>query len=438
MRISDADSEQLAELIDTVTAAMKAAGERMGRIEGRLDHFDEANRKAGIEFKSRMDGIESESKRLPQGRFRGSAPYSRTAADRPDPSTLDHAGFSDFGEFVITVAETARGVSDDRLGNLIRTKELGAGTGSAGGFLIPEAFSAALLERILTEAAQIRPRAFVLPRDEAAPDAPVDMPVTDVSGTHGRLGGIEMEWVKSGGEKPETEPALASIRLEPNELAGFLVVEDKLLRNTPVLEPWLMRVFSEAVAYMTESAYFAGSGAGQPRGVLGHPATIVVPRNAAGMVTYRDAVDMISVGVISPNSIWLASQSVMPELLTMTLTGTAGEEPIWLVDRQGIAMAPLTLMGRPIFFPDYLPQLGVEGDLALCDFWWYAIKDGGPSGGLVLESTKSHGDLFRKNKTALRIVMATDGQPMLSTPITKPDTTTYSPFVVLGDTGAGS
>ncbi|HUX14909.1 MAG TPA: phage major capsid protein [Phycisphaerae bacterium] len=363
-----------------------------------------------------VERLNAHERALEQLGIRGQRPM--LADPRGADLGLDRGGFADFGELLRTIRFEP---SDPRLPDL-ETRALSATAGASGGFLVPSEFSEQLLG-LITQEAVIRPRARVVPSSADHPDASVDMPCLDYSGSKGTLAGVQMHWTGEGSAKTETEPAFASIKLDPRELSGYCVVTDKLLRNSGA-GPILGSLFVEAIVRTSEATFFAGNGVGKPLGILGHAATINVVRGGAGIV-YEDLIAMLAALKPGSRAIWLASQSTLPDLLSLRLAAGTGNLPIWIPSaREGV---PDTLLGRPIFFPEYSPALGTEGDLVLADFSFYGIKDG-----VGIRADVGHfGDLFKENRSAIRCYMAVDGQPLLTTPIELANGSLVSPFVVL-------
>lgn len=128
--------------------------------------------------------------------------------------------------------------------------------------------------------------------------------------------------------------------------------------------------------------------------------------------------------------VWLASQTIIPQLAAMV---DAGNHSVWLVskaDALGGAAGPMpsTLLGLPLVFADRLPALGTKGDLSLVNLDYYSIKDGSPPA-----VASSEHILFLSNKTVFKIVWNVDAHPWLTEPLQLGGSTsnTVSPFVIL-------
>jgi HK97 family phage major capsid protein len=171
-----------------------------------------------------------------------------------------------------------------------------------------------------------------------------------------------------------------------------------------------------------DDAYIGGNGVAQPLGVRGHPATINVARTGPGAVVYADFVAMIAASRGTAKR-WLISQTVIPQIALATLPG--GLTPLW----QPSASAWGSVLGYPVDIYEAAPVLGSAGDVLLLDWQSYVIKDGVS---LRVDMTNAHSTNFIQNRSVLKCFGATDGQPMLTGPITLADgVTQVSPFVCL-------
>lgn len=305
-------------------------------------------------------------------------------------------------------------------------KAMAEAAGATGGFLVSTENYASLMS-VAAPMSVVRPRATVIPMGKRQ----ILIPVLDQTGTTAGeahfFGGIEVFWQAESSQKGESQPNWRQAALTAHELVGYTVVSDALLEDADVsLAAWLSGPlgFPGAIAWAEDYAFLRGTGVGQPQGVIGAPATIVVPRVATVDIRYDDLVK-IAARHMGPNPVWIATQLAKEKLLLMT--GPTGNPAyLWGNAQTG---APATLLGYPIVFVDKLPGVGTQGDIGLYDFSYYVVGDR-----RVLTVDSSIHVNFRNNQTAFRAVHRVDGQPWLSAPITYQDgTTQVSPFVVLGD-----
>jgi HK97 family phage major capsid protein len=295
---------------------------------------------------------------------------------------------------------------------------------TGGGFLVPTQFRQEIL-RVDPQEALVRPRANVIPAG-SPPDAALTIPALDQTGAApGNIfGGVQVQWIGEGGNKPETDVALKSITLEPKEVAGTIVVTDKMLRNWAASSAFIEGLLRGAVTQAEDYAFLRGDGVGKPLGAINSTAMYYVNRAGANQVTYLDLVNMVSHllmrGGTSP--VWSMPQGALPQIAT--LRDPEGRY-IWKPDaRDGFAG---TLLGYPVRWNNRAPALGAKGDITLIDWSQYLVKDG--SGPFVAASEHV---LFRQNKTVIKIFWNVDGKPWLTAPIVEENGWSVSPFVGLG------
>lgn len=368
------------------------------------------------ELIAEVDGMRGEEERegkLQQLEMRSAAPKE------PGPNE-----FREFGDFLQAVRYNPRdGALKQRVMPVGSEKRvLSMGVGGAGGFMVPDQFLP-VLKMIEPQAAIMRPRAQVIPAGDP-PDAAITMPALNQSGALGVYSGVVVAWTEEGGTKPETEPDFAEIKLEPHEVAAHTVVTDKLLRNSGAAGPLVSALLRKAIIGAEDRAFLSGGGVGMPMGIIGHPAVVNIVRTGAGAIVYADVLAMYARALFGGKLAWIASPTVLPQLMTMVGPGV-GAPLAWQPNaREG---APGTLLGLPCVLNQRNPVLGAIGDLILVDLDYYLIKDG-----TGISVSASEHPLFTQNRTIIKAFWNVDGQPWLTTPLLLEDgVTTASPFVVL-------
>jgi len=344
-------------------------------------------------------------------------------------SKQEDKSFRSFGEFVQTVVYNP---ADPRL--TVRAQSVG--TPTAGGYLIPDQFISTI-KQVGAGEAVVRPRASVIPAGDI-PDQGIEMPALDQTATDGSglYGGVKVVWVSEGSDKTETSTAFKLIELDPKEVAAWIEVTDKLLRNAPAIETLLGTLFRGAISYAEESEFLAGTNPStRPTGIITHDGTITVNRTTANRILYADIVNMFAKS-FGTGLDFVAGKSTLTQLLTMKNFEAADSDAPALAfqpdPRMGIAG---TLLGIPLLYTDLLPALGTAGDLMLADFKFYLIKDGY---GVEVKSDNGYSG-FIKNRTIIKAFWNVDGKPWLTGPIYLRDgTSTVSPFVILGDVSESS
>lgn len=312
-------------------------------------------------------------------------------------------------------------------------KDMVESVGASGGFLVPpEAFST-VLAAMQETMSLIRSRATIIRMRRRQ----IQVPVLDQTGTTaGRphwFGGLRAYWTEEAGLKTQSDAAWRQITLVAHKLAAYARVSDELIDDAVIsLTDFLMGPmgFPGVIAWMEENAFWNGTGAGQPQGILNSPALITVNRADQNNVTYPDVVNMRA--KLHGRGIWVASQSTLPALLQMA--GPASNPNfVWgpgPLGQTALGDIPGVLLGLPLYFSEHLPLMSNTsvGDLMLVDPKYYLIGDRQAT---TLASTIY--DRFQYDETSYRAVHRVDGQGWLSAALTWADgTTATSPFVALG------
>lgn len=294
---------------------------------------------------------------------------------------------------------------------------------TSGGFMVPPQLRQTIM-RVAPQDALVRPRAEVIPAGDP-PDAGITMGALDQTGTapDHMFGGMKMEWISEGEEKPETDAKLREITLTPHEIAGTAVITDKMLRNWTAARVFIENLMRGAVNAAEDYAFLRGTGTGQPLGIINAGATKFINRAVANQVAYVDVLNMVARLLMrgGQSPVWSIPQSAMVQLGTMT-----DPEGHYIWKPGAVDGFAGTLLGFPVRWNNRAPALGSKGDLVLADWGYYLIKDG--SGPFVAASEHV---LFRQNKTVFKIFWNVDGAPWLTAPIKEENGYEVSPFVGL-------
>ncbi len=346
----------------------------------------------------------------------------------PPPGPGAKREFESFGEFMAAVRFNP---GDQRL-NFVENASANTDPGAIsaemrmdndaqGGFMVPPQFRSTIM-RVEPQQALVRPRAQVI-EPGSPPDAGVTIPALDQSGTDANMyGGVEVKWIGEGEEKPETDAKLREITLVPHEVAGFVTVTDKLLRNWQAAGAFVEGLLRGATTSAEEFAFQGGSGVHQPLGVRNAGATKWINRANANKVQYVDLVAMVARLLMRGGApVWSMPQSVLPQIATLK---DEANNLIWHPNaREGFAG---DLLGYPVRWDNRSPGLGSKGDVLLADWSHYLIKDG--SGPFVAASEHVK---FTSNKTVIKIFWNVDGAPWLTAPLAEENGYEVSPFVGL-------
>lgn len=282
---------------------------------------------------------------------------------------LDRGGFRDFNEF-LTVLSSGR--YDERL-HKAGIRAAGSETvPSSGGYFVPEQFAAWMLDASL-ESEIVRPGATVWPMKSEV----LKVPGWDASDhTSGLFGGLTGTWLAELGTASETNAKVRRIQLNTKKLACYTAASNELVEDGVDFERQIQTALVKTLGWYMDYAFIQGTGVGQPLGIINDPALITVSKETgqkAATVVFENCVKMYA--RLAPqcmqNAVWIASQTCVPQLLTMSLAVGTGGTPIQPAVLQ--SNGKFSLLGRPMLFTEKCPALGSLGQLLLVDRSQYAI-----------------------------------------------------------------
>ncbi len=300
---------------------------------------------------------------------------------------------------------------------------------SDGGFLIPENLRSELL-RVSLETAIVRPRARVIPMETLRVPFPTIDSTTNVGSVHG---GIVAYWTEEGAALVESSAKFGRVVLDAKKLTAYTEVPSELVADSiGSFEAFISEMFPEALAFYEDAAFLAGSGVGEPLGILtaGNTARVNVAAEggqAADTIVWENIVKMYArmLPASLSRAVWVASIDTFPELATMALSVGTGGSAIWL--NNGVEGPPMTILGRPVIFTEKAALKGDLGDISFVDFGMYLIGDR-----QVMSAMSSPHYKFGNDQTAYKIVQRVDGRPWVESAITpKNGGDTLSPIVKL-------
>lgn len=341
-----------------------------------------------------------------------------------DGGGLSNDGFGSLEEYLSTLHS---GLADNRL-----RAAMGSGTGSGGGFLVPEEFAAQLLDKSL-ENEIVRPRCDVQPM---VSDTKKIAGWDGLDHTGGSLfGGFTGQWLAEEGTATDQLAKVRLIDLRTRKLAIFTRASNELIADGMSFEAMLGEAMVAAVGWHLDYAALRGSGAGQPKGVLNDAALIVVLKEAgqaADTINYNNLTKMFA--RLHPacvqNSVWVASSTTIPQLLGLTIPvqNLAGSENVGgshypaMSESNGV----FRMLSRPVLFTEKLPPIGDQGDIILADFSQYSI---GLRREFAVEKSIHVG--WQTDTSGYRCILRADGQGRWGKPFTPLAGSTQSWVVAL-------
>ncbi len=334
-----------------------------------------------------------------------------------ESTKLSNSGFHSMDEFLKTLH---LGRADQRLLN----SSMVEGIPEFGGYSVPEEYGAFLMDKSL-ESEIIRPRATVWGMGSETKKVPA---FDGADRTNNLFGGISGEWLEEGASGTRKTAKLRLIQLRAKKLACFSQASNELIADGMSFEEMLAGALIKGLGWYMDYAFINGTGEGQPLGILNDPALITVTKETnqtAATINYSNVVNMFA--RLAPscftNAVWLANPSVIPQLLTMTITiGTGGAQiPVFKEEA-----SRFTLLGKEIIFTEKCPALGSKGDLILADLSQYAI---GMRKEIALDRSNVPG--WMEDMTDYRVIVRVDGQGTWDKPVTPKNGTTLSWAVAL-------
>lgn len=332
--------------------------------------------------------------------------------------------FKSFGEFLQCTTPTYQ------LKNGIdaRLKNLNESDGGAGGDLVPEEFRATLM-KLAIEDFIIRPRAFTLPMGSSTMKIPA---IRDTSHATNIYGGVQAYWGSEAQALTSSQPTFRQIELTAKKLTGYTATSNELIQDQNVggLEALLMRLFGDAIGFFEDDAFFNGTGAGQPLGILNSPALVSVSKEvgqAAATIVSENLDKMYSRMLPSSlnRAVWVCSHDCLPQLFALSRTVGVGGAPVFITN---ITQGPtMSIYGRPVIVTEQAQTCGTLGDIYFADFSYYLLGDR-----QALTTAVSEHVNFTTDEMAWRFVERLDGQPWLDSALTpRHGSNTLSPFVAL-------
>jgi HK97 family phage major capsid protein len=424
------------EQAEKLEAEAKAAGDRLERMKALLTIKTAAqpdpdpeiigDRKGGLLY---VEADETDKKAAATqwtlGEFCAAVAHEDHRV-RPYQSA-DQAGFYDVG----------KALGPQRTGTITAAKAAKAITGMSeavpadGGFLVGTAVSNTIMGRVY-EGSQIISRVTMTPIG-AGFNGMTFLANAETARTAGnRWGGVRYYWAAEGAEKTPSAPTFRRISLELNKIIGLVYATDELLQDAVALESYIMDILPQELRVGVQNAFYAGTGAGQPLGILNAPCLVTQAAEAgqaANTIVSQNVINMWSrrwVG--SRDYVWMINQDVTPQLIQMNL-GVGAGGALTYMPPGGLSGLPYgTLFGRPVIEIEQALTLGTVGDIALCAWSEYQAIE--KAGGMQAASSIHVRFIF--DEQVFRFVLRVDGTPKWNLPLTPMNSLiTQGPFVVL-------
>jgi len=320
---------------------------------------------------------------------------------------------------------------DERLKAQKAVLGMSEGIPSDGGYLVQNDFATEIF-RLAHDGGQILSRIRRIPISANANGLTMNAIDETSRVTGSRWGGVQAYWASEGDAVSSSKPKMRQITLGLNKLFAIMYATDEMLADTTALGAIANEAVSEEIIWHVENSILRGTGAGQPKGIIGDTATVSVAKEvgqATATLVYQNLYKMWSRmwGRSRMNAIWLHNQDIEPILFAMTFPVGTGGLPLYLPPG-GIAVSPLAgLLGRPMIPVEQASTVGTVGDIMLFDPSQYLLID---KGGIT--SAESMHVQFLTDQMTFRWTYRVDGQLAWRSALTPANgTNTLSPVVTL-------
>ncbi len=347
-------------------------------------------------------------------------------------ASLSDGGFRSLGEFLIAVRRAAVDQLQDR--RLLVTRS-GANEvdPTAGGFAVPEVYSARVI-RSIYESAMLAPLCDVT--ETGSPLASFKEPAIDETSRQdgARWGGMVSYWEAEAEQIGASKPRFRLNEFTGHKLTQLCYVTNELFRDSALLESHFERAMAEEGSFKLDAAILKGTGAGVPLGILNSPCLITVnpaAGQAPGTITGANVEEMWKRTPIPcrRRAVWLVNEDAEEQLSGIgAAVGETSAMAATYIPQGAAGGNPYPLLkGRPVFAIEQAPQLGTPGDVVLADLQSYRVIQGAPRFAMSADVA------FLTDEMAFRFTFRVDGKPSYLTPITPYNgSQTRSPFVTLG------
>lgn len=316
--------------IDKAVAEIKAQAEQVETALKRAPIPDPEEKKTGVDDALRFFEVKS------------SIAGNLKHGSRPTAQTVDIDGYKAWE----AAYETYLRANDERM---VEAKALSVGSNPDGGYLVPTARSARIIQRIY-ETSPIRRLATVETIGTSELELPID--VDD----------LDSGWVGETQDRPPTAtPQVGVQKIPVHEIYANPRATQKFLEDAAInVEGWLADKVSDRFARVEATGFISGNGVNKPRGILSYPAGTgrdKLPQMLSGHATSitADAIVRMPLEIKSAyltNATWLMKRSTVQEVLVLK---DGQGQYLW---RPSLTAGhPSILAGYPVEMADDMPAV---------------------------------------------------------------------------------
>lgn len=275
------------------------------------------------------------------------------------------------------------------------------GTGSRGGYLVPEDFVNILVEdrRDMTVMRQL---ATILPV------------TTDTIHIPNLAARPKAYWRSEAAVKSTTTVDFGETVLTPYSLAAIVPISNELVADASLgvgasIVSLVGNVLARSLAEEEDKAFWVGNGSGRPTGIDNYSFTTI-----SGGITDATRADAVIQALFTlpqgyrSSAVWVANKNTWSKIYRLK-----DSQNRYLMDELPQGPTP-TLRGRPVYEQN---DIG-DGKMFLGDFSYYYIADRqGISVDTSTEATVASQSAFERNLTFVRVEERVDGELTLTNPV---------------------
>ena len=177
--------------------------------------------------------------------------------------------------------------------------------------------------------------------------------------------GLSASWVSEAGNfgTPTTDSAFVKKQFAGHKVGAIVPVTFELLQDSafPVGQ-FLTDEAARMIGRAEWAAYAVGTGTGQPQGIL-TGAAVGKTTASPSAITHEELLDLVySLGAqYRPNAVWLMHSTTLAAIRKLN-SSAPDSDPAWAPGRAG---QPDTVVGRPVFANDNIPEIATGQKVAV-------------------------------------------------------------------------
>ena len=296
------------------------------------------------------------------------------------------------------------------------------GTGTEGGWAVPEETWAEVLEQVRIEGSIAMEFCTQFPLESESLKIPLWQ-----DGTEGPIGRVAASRLGEAATATRVTPKTAFRKLTAHKYGIFCGLSSEVLEDSVAISKGIEPLMAKSVGFAMDEDVLSGNGIERCLGIVDHQATVAVSRASANSIGFTDLRSML--GRLLPTSlpfgIWIVSPSAFAHLVGLEISTNSGI--LAMSSTWGAGKLRLELLGREVRVSEKLKSIGTAGDILLVDLSYYAL---GLRSKARLERTNAA--QWTEDIVDVRLITRCDGAPLTLAPHTPSGGgDTISPFVQL-------